>query len=404
MIDFDRLGWLASAPFSAASYMHAHGWRMLGVTSEESLWALDSDGRTWEALLPLDAARIDIGRRLDELLAVLSAVERRGADDLIRDLRTAQSDVIRVRTTQESRSGTAPIDEALQIVAGSRELLLCAATAVVSPRAVLGKRKPDRALQFVQSVRLSTEPGSFVVALEAPVAPDMEGARIVAATGDATDHAEVALFHDPQVPFARRVTELLVKAIDDSVKACAEVSAGEQLSVFDSTIPDGVSANLLEALARLGGGPDINVPREFSINVRWSYGRRAPEHRRSYVITPDAIPVFSAAAASLRARKPEPEVTLVGQVVALRRDDLLGTDTVTLNAYVSSGEGARMRNVRFVIDDPVRHQLIIRAYETRAPVVVSGDLQPSRGQVAMNPVTDVSLWTAEDGSDVAEAS
>jgi hypothetical protein len=397
MIDTDELHWLARAPFSAAAYMHAHGWRMLGTTSEESLWTLESDGQSWEALLPLDATRSDSSRRITELLTVLSVVERRSLDDLIRDLRTAQSDVIRIRATPESESGTAPIEDALQIISGSRELLLCAAAAVDAPRAVLGKRKPDRAVEFVRSVRLSTEPGSFVVAMETPIAPDMEGIQIAAAAGDTANDAGGGPFPDPQVPFARRVTELLVNAIDHSLKACAEVASGERLTVFDSTVPDGVSANLLEALARLGGGSEASLPREYGIAVRWSYGRRAPEHRRSYVITKDANPVFSAAAASLRARQPEPEVTLVGTVVGLRRDDLLGTDTVTLSTYVSSGDTGRVRNVRLVIEDEERHQIVSRAYETREAVVVTGDLQPTQGQLTVNPVTDVKFLKSVDG-------
>src|ERR1700761_1603700 len=102
MIETGELRWLARAPFSAAAYMHAHGWRMLGATSEESLWTLESDGQTWEALLPLDTTRGDSSRRIGELLTVLSAVEKRSPSDLIRDLRTAQSDVIRVRATPDS--------------------------------------------------------------------------------------------------------------------------------------------------------------------------------------------------------------------------------------------------------------------------------------------------------------
>ena len=286
----------------------------------------------------------------------------------------------------------------MQIVAGSRELLLCAAAAVDSPRAVLGKRKPDRAVEFVRSVRLSTEPGSFVVAMETPIAPDMEGAQIAVATGDVGDADQDALFPDPQVPFARRVTELLVNAIDHSLKACAEVASGEHLTAFDSTVPDGVSANLLEALVRLGGGSEAGIPREYGVAIRWSYGRRAPERRRSYVITKDAIPVFSAAAASLRARQPEPEVTLVGTVVGLRRDDLLGTDTVTLSAHVSSGDSGRVRNVRFMIEDEERHQIVSRAYETREAVIISGDIQPTQGQLTMNPITDVRPLRSADSS------
>lgn len=387
MTDKETLGWLTRTPYSAAAYMHARGWRMLGATSSESLWSLEADGRTWEALLPLDADRTDGIRRVTELLSVLSAAEERPIDDLVRDLRTAQSDVIRIRATPETESGTAPIEDALQIVSASRELLLAAAAAVDSPRAVLAPRKPDRAISFLRSVRLSTEPGSFVVALEAPIAADLDGQDI-----PFNADLESAAHHDVVEPFGRRVTELLMRAIDNILRSCAEVAAGEELSVFDVAIPDGVSANLLEALARIGGVSSIqNGPREFSLNVRWSYSRPAPDIRKSYLITRDAIPVFSAAAASLRARKPEPDVTLVGQIIALRRDDALETDTVTLSAFVGSGDTGRVRSIRVVLDDPDHHQLVSRAYETRDLVELSGDLQPAGSTLTLDPVSRIRI-------------
>jgi len=280
--------------------MHAHGWRMLGATSTESLWSLDADGQTWEALLPLDVTRSDALRRVKELLAVLSAVEERSTDDLVRDLRAAQSDVIRVRATPESESGTAPIEEALQIVTASREMLLAAAAAVGAPRAVLAPRKPDRAVDFVRSVRLSTEPGSFVVALEAPVAPDWRGQLLPPpqATG-LTPYFPTHAFRSP-AKLPNFLCMRLIIASEHVLRSQPE----EDLTAFDSAIPDGVSANLLEALVRLGGGLNAEEAREFGLSVRWSYGRSAPHLRHSYVITRDAVPVFSAAAASLRARSP----------------------------------------------------------------------------------------------------
>jgi hypothetical protein len=67
-------------------------------------------------------------------------------------------------------------------------------------------------------------------------------------------------------------------------------------------------------------------------------------------------------------------------------------------AYVSSGDGGEVRNVRLVIEDEDRHQIVSRAYETREPVMVSGDLQPTQGQLTMNPATAVRPVKSEDTS------
>lgn len=60
--------------------------------------------------------------------------------------------------------------------------------------------------------------------------------------------------------------------------------------------------------------------------------------------------------------------------------------------------GGRIRKVRLVIEDPVRHQLVSRAYDTRERAVVSGNLTPTAGQLTMSPVTVVKLLSAEGGS------
>jgi len=82
--------------------------------------------------------------------------------------------------------------------------------------------------------------------------------------------------------------------------------------------------------------------------------------------------------------------------VGLRRDDTLETDTVTLSAYVSTGEFGRIRNIRLVLDDPAHHQLVSRAYESRNLVLVRGDLQPSGSQLTMHPVADFSIVAPDE--------
>lgn len=391
---------LVRTPYDLATYLHGTGWRQVGSTSSESLWLGDfGDGDPWEVLLPLDPERTDAVRRLEELLTVLEAVERREREPILRDLRTPMSDVLRLSTPSTVvPAGAALMEDALEFIAASRELLLSAAATVDNQRPVLGPRKSDQALAFVRNLRLSTEPGSFVVALEAPMTPDLQGAEVLAEAGGERDPE--ALFPAPEVPFARRATERLALALDGVLSASARVAGGDAgVSTFDEAVPFGVSANLLEALVRLSGAAEPSAdqprPRDVAVRVRWSFGRAQPKTARtSFRFTSDAIPMLAAAATSLRAREPEPDVTLVGQVTGLRRDDQASTDPVTLSAAVGESRATRVRPVRLLLDDEM-HSRAIRAYESRSPVRVTGDLTGTH-TLTMLPVRSFDVLTDSD--------
>lgn len=389
---------IAQASSNAAVYLHGSGWQLQGLSDNDSLWTKEADGQYWEALLPLSSERSDRFRRFNELLTVLENVEGRNVASVVEDIERARSDLIRIRTVPEARPGSAPIEDALQSVAAARDLMLAAAASLDAPRAVYGSRKPDSAVRFVRSVQLSTEPGSFVIALEAPVSPDLTTMEISAIPG-AAEIEDQALFPDVRVPFARRATERLMEAVGRALMICAQVVDGTaDIESFDEGVPVGISANLLEALTRLGGR-DLgaqNGLREVGIAARWSYNRRPPQAGSAYIARREWIPVMALAAESLRARQPEPEVTLMGQVVALRRDDDLQTDTVTLRAYIDESGRGRIRNVRLVLDSPEQRKLVVDAYHTRESVRVSGDLQPGL-QVTMTNITRVEYASVQEG-------
>ncbi|CAO5146959.1 conserved hypothetical protein [Frankia sp. AiPs1] len=390
MPDPGELRDLGRSPERIAMYLHGRGWNPVGVAGDEILWALDDGGRRWEIVLPLSPDRSDLARRLGEVFAVLGAVQNRRPAEILRDVRSAGSDVLKIRTLPRTRSGTAPIDDALGLIAASKDLLLAAATSIDAPRAVLGSRKPARATEFVREVRLATEPGSFVVALETTVPPDWAVAEVLALAGSLVESGgqveSDGLFVLPVSPFPRAVTTRTIDAASAAVSLAARIVDGEaDVAAFDDLVSRGVSANFLEALAGIGGGEGaLERNTGVDLTVRWAYSRTPPLGRPATIAFPSNVfPVFATAASSLRARSPEPDVTLVGPIIRLQRDNRTG-DTVTMVATVGQGRSRRSRQIRLVLNDE-HHDLAHAAYGERRIVEVRGDLQ-SGPVLTMNPV------------------
>ena len=247
VIDTEHLSSVARRPEELVLYLVGSGWRLVGATSDESLWVNDRAGDEWQLIAPLAGESASSVRRLNEALSVLASLEGREGEPLLRDITSSRSDLIRLRTFPRTTSGTAPLKEAIKLASASRELLIAAAATTDDRKSVLGSRKPDRAVEYADSVAVSTEPGSFILAFEVDVEPSIYLPDIVESLSNGD-----ALFPDPSPLFARRATERLMEASN----AAAEAAGLENRdSAFTESVANGVSANFLEALASLGGVP-----------------------------------------------------------------------------------------------------------------------------------------------------
>ena len=106
---------------------------------------------------------------------------------------------------------------------------------------------------------------------------------------------------------------------------------------FVNAVQSGVSANLCEALLRIyesGGERDIQV------NLRWAYTLPTNEQQEeAFSFDSSYIPTLKEAAAVLRATDPYENYLLQGDVIGLRRDELLGMGRVTIKAKIADKDG-----------------------------------------------------------------
>jgi hypothetical protein len=365
----------AIQPVDAALYLRANGWNIAQQPSNQSaVWEKQVRGESFEALLPMNASLRDYALRMGELLTVLSVQEQRSQSEVYRDLLTSTSDVIRIRIADpELEDGTLPIEEHAQIAQKTRDLILAAACAATERRAVWHRRKPGQAMEHVRRVRIGqSERGSYVVTVLSRVAPLLHGQN------------DQLFEADP--PYERRVTETLATSLNALEQAAAQAAVTQQMSAFDEAVPQGVNANLCDAVVGLWGGDEVQRQLEFSFT--WAPSRPAsPQIVRSVSFAPDRVSVIREAGRQMRERAPSPDFELTGPVVRLNREEGAPTGKVTVVGLVDE----RQARVSFDLSD-TEYQQAVQAHGQGKSLQLLGTLvREGRGYLLRTPSNVVIL-------------
>lgn len=380
MILREDLERVAAAPRQVATYLIHRGWAPTMGNDEVTLWAHERGG---ELTQPRDGrATPSALRRIETLITALSAHERTDPRATARDIVFAESDAVRIRVYPDSPSGTVPLNRAEALVTSAKRLLVAAASTLEAPRPVLGPRKPEAAEDYGRRLLLGSEAGSFILTLYAPIAADDRTQRILRTLyPDTVGDDPIDTLFNEDAPFARRATQHLLKTMKKSTALANKVADDdEDITAFDALVPDGVSANLLEAAAELSDrAAESGVRRDsVDIEVRWAASRPAPSRKPKAVhLSPRAAEALAEAGKSLRARTPLPKVTLVGRVVGLQKADGDTSGRVTATTRLPGERGAR--RVHFDLP-PHLYDIAVQAHRGEARVAITGDvIRMSRG-------------------------
>src|SRR6266550_1453470 len=163
-------------PPDLITYLRATGWHLATRSERVSYWekAVPQGTGTFEVLVPLRAEFGDFAARISDILETLEAVETRSQLEIFNELITASADVIRVRTHSRTGEdeGSLSLEDGVTAHERVREMILAAACATISRRALFAKRKPELAMAYLKKLRLGqTERGSYVFTLISPVLP-----------------------------------------------------------------------------------------------------------------------------------------------------------------------------------------------------------------------------------------
>jgi hypothetical protein len=328
-------------------------------------------------MLPLDKTLADVHLRFGELVATLQIEEQRPASEIIEDLFTPNSDIVRVRLSSAAESdGTLPLEVGATMFQSVRDLLLAAACSAIAPRAVFARRKPDQAMSYLRNARIGqTARGSYVISVISPVAQPF----IEALPGFEADSED---------PFGRRVVRTLMRAANGLVAAAQVAAFAGRRNSAQQLVAHGVSANLCEALLGISGRVDDST---VDVSVAWAPTRPVLDDvSRTVRLPPELRPYLEETARVFRDQGELAGVEVVGVVRQLRRIDGSEGGRATIIGVVD-GE---TRNVIADLDGR-QHALAVKAYNERLTVSLEGTLvHRGREREIVNPRA---LAIIEDG-------
>lgn len=307
-VDADSLRQLTIA--DAASWLKAAGW---SAAPEEHERFVRFTKNTEEGLAEVDLPRRpdfrDYLLRMAEVIDIAATVEARPHAEILREIRRAGVDTLRLRFEGGmANQGRVKAENGAGLFQGVRDLLLAGACATVERRSLFARRKPDQAMQFLQHVCLTPpEAGSFTVVVESPVIPHLHGQSSLWADDD------------PQPPFERRVMRTLAASVEAVIRASEQASLSQQIEPFVQAIEVGVTANLCEALSSL-----LRAMEGSTLEARFGWARNRPLPPvvpGPLRLLPDTIPILDAVAREFRAREPQPDFELRGPILELASED-----------------------------------------------------------------------------------
>lgn len=251
------------SPATLRSYLSDSGWAERR-TGSPYLTAWERPGFRGEGVrrvfLPLSGQFGDFGTQMAILLQDLAEAEGQPVRRLLEALTPSPFLTHRFRLMADSASGTLPLDQGWRLHKAAHDVILAGAvTAAYSDGSPLvhPANKPVQARRFLQSSLLApSETGSYVMVVRTPreLEPDTPSRR--------GNHEQAPLFgldpHQESTPFGAAVAQSLLGALaaaQEALRVNTESAAHSRLpkKLVAGLLGQGLSANLCEALADLGG-------------------------------------------------------------------------------------------------------------------------------------------------------
>ena len=250
---------LSLRPGEVQLYLSSRGWKPEPYGSGgKGLLFLHPAMPEVDLLLPLKRGLGDYAARMGDLVVALATIEQRPVPEILNDLSGPTGDVFRLRVAGSVAAlGNLPLDEAIKLLEGVRQLLWSSAFSVIRPEALHPQRTSKQVASFLEGCRFGqTERGSFVATILAPVPPEIQPPL----AGLDSGRLELAQ------PFPRQVTTRLMSSLGLVSQA---IRNGKPERLLDA-VAQGISANLCDALVMMKPPGDES---RLDVQVTWARTR-----------------------------------------------------------------------------------------------------------------------------------
>jgi len=348
----DRDALLAVSPVALSAYARAEGWANVEPYGDFSDVYV-AEGLP-EIILPRTENLSDYANVVSTLIGVFARVADVDEFALYRDLVTADRDVIRMRAP-DSSDGAVSLDDGVAFVRGASDLLLAAACSYENPQPLYRAGANKEARDYLRQMRLGqTEQGSFVLTVLSPVVPPP---MQLALNLDSKELPEEDIVE-------RRITKHLAGTLKAARKAIEGTVSGAS-DAFATVLPEGVSANLCEALDKM-----IVPFSSMDVSFVWARTRPVLKAREVIRFSNDDAPILREAARAFRQRGPRLDESLVGFVNILSRREDEDEGKVRLKTEIDG----TLQSVNTILSQS-EYARAIQAHAEQATVIAEGDLE-----------------------------
>jgi hypothetical protein len=368
---------------AVAGYLQAAGWSLEDQDARTSLWRVTSAQRadSLEIVLPVRQEVSDYPDRVKAALRTLAYAEQRLPEEIRSDISFGGADTVAVRLTPDAPPGEAPLSLAHSAVSALHSFVVGSAAAIEIHELVLPSHRPIWAESYADRVRLSTQPGSFILNLALPLVADITNETSSDGTRD-----EQLTFDLPPQPFGRRVSTRMLRSAQAAQKLADEVGAGDRpLRAFgEDPVRPASNATELAALKALGG-PEYGL---YQLRFTQSPLAGRPADPVVLRITPGQQRILGDAADFLRTRQPRTGVTVHGLVVRLHRSGAFGPGDVVIEGI--DDDSGTTRRYRLELTEGDYHDAV-RAHRNGLKVSATGDREERGTHLRLRRPTSFSV-------------
>ena len=353
----DSTAFLRVSPAMLRAYLETKGWSRQELWRESiAVWAKEHEGETEEILVPLQQWSRRYSVRISEAVGSLSEIEERSQLDIYYDLIGAGADVIRLRSLNGSGHEGLSLSDSVNLLNCARDLLRAAARAAERPGLPVyrGGISGEVAGYLRNVYPLPGYEAGHECTLHSKIPA---GFGVQADLGDSI-----------RAPFARRATIALNDGLSQATKVSEAILGGEGISSVQESVPQGVSANFLDALAELS-----RQRHGISVSLDWAPVRPSTVSngfRSEFVYPESSADVFSEGAELLRQASPFRDAQITGEVVRLNREPHEEFDGQAAVLYEIDGRPVALE-VQF---DEKDHEEVIKAFREGMMIRVDGDI------------------------------
>ena len=356
-------------PQDLEALLRSIGWQEFGgVPGVSRQWILPNQRSS--VVVPIDPTFEDYTRRIREVLDKVSKFYTRRPETILLEIELPGSDEITNRKYSPSIAGSIAWKAAENQIIGFRRTLIASAKAAEDKQRQFARSHPKIAREYLAQLRMGqTRPGSFIITALSPT-----GALPVADKGGVYEaHLGIT---------GRDVVETLTKSLETLRTAADEFLTQDKNQIFDDTISDGVSIDLLNGLIE-----NLGTAEGTEIAVDWNPRtlRTTGAQTSTVIFEAKHRVALTEARTRLRTLSKSVPVTILGTVTNLDRKSPKDPGVITVS--VIDGTDAAMVKIQLESE----YNQTVESHKSGDLIRIDGTLGQRGTQYWFTSITELAL-------------